>query len=674
MSEQIHTTKVQVRQQCYVLLKYALDAGKEVSTDIINNLEKSDLSLGDLITIYNHLSKAISPAKPKSIFLIEEQSKKNHFWQFLGPIPLVQKMVILSSILLIKFIVLSLSPDINQQTIQLGIFNSSGRVLLLNLLFILSSAGIGTTFSSLFKIQSFISNGTYDSKYESSYWINFILGLFAGIILAEMIPVETGDAKLIKPLLALLGGFSASLVYRILNRLVEAVESIFKGDPTKLMEAEKRNLRLEHEKKIAEEKMTVFHKGTTPVDIIPEVEARVSSEESLPAKPLSPSAPILKETNSEASKTSKPIEIENNNDCSCETLEQLIENKTVSSILKIGSDAKEDIQEAQSLMYELGFEKQLKWDQYGADGKYGSAMANAVRDFSEKNGIKNEGKSIDVQTAKMILKRNESLDELQQLNADLEKNRIEENYCSNSNNRIAVAALQTLLNDLGFGMQLNWAKYGADGTYGKSTILAVQSFAKRFSIASDGRVLSKKLAQLIIDQLKKFYGDSWNSSKVVLDKDNSLNSLTVYTGSQFAGKKLIADKEFVPALERINEYAKKHKVQVYITSSFRTTTVVEGAIVKPAKYSNHLIGHAIDMNVMYDNGQLCNSTCLANENLPAPVAGFIDEIRNDNTLRWGGDFNQRDVVHIDDGMNSDMEAWNQRYEITQNDWLKGNVT
>ncbi len=34
-----------------------------------------------------------------------------------------------------------------------------------------------------------------------------------------------------KPLLALLGGFSASLVYRVLAKLVDTVESLFTGDP-----------------------------------------------------------------------------------------------------------------------------------------------------------------------------------------------------------------------------------------------------------------------------------------------------------------------------------------------------------------------------------------------------------------------------------------------------------
>jgi hypothetical protein len=46
---------------------------------------------------------------------------------------------------------------------------------------------------------------------------------------AALIPM--GDAgELSKPLLALLGGFSASVLYRILERLVQTVESLVRGE------------------------------------------------------------------------------------------------------------------------------------------------------------------------------------------------------------------------------------------------------------------------------------------------------------------------------------------------------------------------------------------------------------------------------------------------------------
>ena len=92
--------------------------------------------------------------------------------------------------------------------------------------------------------------------------------------------------------------------------------------------------------------------------------------------------------------------------------------------------------------------------------------------------------------------------------------------------------------------------------------------------------------------------------------------------------------------------------QVYVTSSFRKSGQdVSGAIVKPAKRSNHFVGHAIDMNVV-DRKGWCNSRCLRYSlNQRSDVQCFIEKIQKDPDLRWGGDFSTPDVVHIDDSIN-----------------------
>jgi hypothetical protein len=82
--------------------------------------------------------------------------------------------------------------------------------------------------------------------------------------------------------------------------------------------------------------------------------------------------------------------------------------------------------------------------------------------------------------------------------------------------------------------------------------------------------------------------------------------------------------------------------------------------------SNHLAGHAIDMNVKYGEAKdkWCNSTCLGGV-LPDGVSGFIKAIQDDAGLRWGGDFSDKDPVHIDDNLNADGEAWKERKKATQ---------
>jgi hypothetical protein len=144
--------------------------------------------------------------------------------------------------------------------------------------------------------------------------------------------------------------------------------------------------------------------------------------------------------------------------------------------------------------------------------------------------------------------------------------------------------------------------------------------------------------------------------------------LTTYNGSNFTGEQVVADREFVPSLNAINQHAADNDVNLLITDSFRPVgRAVRGAIVPPASRSNHLAGHGIDMNVQHGSGksQLCNSGCLGGKRPPAAVKGFLDAIKGDDTLRWGGDFSPRDPVHIDDGLNGDDAAWQGRFKATQ---------
>jgi len=106
---------------------------------------------------------------------------------------------------------------------------------------------------------------------------------------------------------------------------------------------------------------------------------------------------------------------------------------------------------------------------------------------------------------------------------------------------------------------------------------------------------------------------------------------------------------------------------IHLTSSFRTSSKVAGAIVKPATRSHRMAGHARDINVVYDHKQrLADSKKLARyPEVPEPVRRFIKSIIDDPCLRWGGKFNDRDPVHIDDHLNQDLARWDQRYLAMQ---------
>ncbi|MCP5495541.1 MAG: peptidoglycan-binding protein [Leptospiraceae bacterium] len=337
----------------------------------------------------------------------------------------------------------------------------------------------------------------------------------------------------------------------------------------------------------------------------------------------------------------------------------------ISSILKYGASG-EDVKDLQSLLYQLGFGGELNWEKYKDDGIYGASLAAAVKAFAEKNSIDSDGSSVSQEIGDALIERFDQLDELQQFSKDLKSGKFEEIYRKGSGNKVAIAALQTLLNELGYGEKLNWEKYKNDGFYGKRCMAAVKVFAADNGIESDGIVFTEAMAKIVVDKLTPFYGSDWDKPTIVQEKLESGNSpLAYYSGNRFVGKKLLADKRFFDALDRINRYASKHDVLIHVTSSFRPDANVKGAVVKPSRRSNHMVGHAFDFNVRYGDGYrnwANNAVLKSYPNIPTPVKAFIDDIRKDIGLRWGGDFQVVDAIHIDDGFNLNTKEFDKLYK------------
>jgi len=151
----------------------------------------------------------------------------------------------------------------------------------------------------------------------------------------------------------------------------------------------------------------------------------------------------------------------------------------------------------------------------------------------------------------------------------------------------------------------------------------------------------------------------------------SKKGLIVYKTSNIKGyenKPIIIDYYFINSMNRLNSYAKQNNLTLFVTSSFRKANQkVNGAIVPPAKKSNHLAGHAIDMNIE-SNGKWYDSKLMRRENiknLPYNIQIFFNDIKKDKRLRWGGDFSRQDPVHIDDYLNKSHKAWAKRFNIVQ---------
>jgi len=215
-----------------------------------------------LTRIHTRLAELLAPASPRTVLLLENESHSGGIWGFIGPVGLIRRMMVLAMLFLAAFIGLSVSPLVNANSISRGIFESAGPVLLFNLLFLLSAAGLGACFAALFQANRHIANNTFDPKYEASYWIRVVLGLMAGIILAELIPLalvggSSAGHALGKPMLALLGGFSAAAVYRVVAKIVDSLESLVRGDGREISAAQGQTARAQYESQLTAHRLTL---------------------------------------------------------------------------------------------------------------------------------------------------------------------------------------------------------------------------------------------------------------------------------------------------------------------------------------------------------------------------------------------------------------------------------
>ncbi len=133
-----------------------------------------------------------------------------------------------------------------------------------------------------------------------------------------------------------------------------------------------------------------------------------------------------------------------------------------------------------------------------------------------------------------------------------------------------------------------------------------------------------------------------------------------FTASNFEGECNV-DEEFVPLLNQMNAIAVQHNMIVVVTSSYRKDTNVNGAIVTPAQMSNHLIGHAIDINVKNKlTGEIFNSKKMGDGTGADEL--FLEDVDRNTDLRWGQAFNKPDSVHFDDAINIKMPlVWQQKF-------------
>lgn len=221
----------------------------------------------ELTDIHGALSKLVKPASPASLAFIKAQRESLGNRATLGPIPVIRWMMGVSIVSIVVFVLISVLGDFPPAGVPKDALSVSHQ--LSQALFLLSAAVVGACFANLYRAYQYVTRGTYDRSLDNTYWIRIILGVMAGYLLAEIIDISD-QSGFDKPLLALLGGFSASAVYKLLMRMVQAVESLVDGDIKNRLKSREAELQAASEQREIVQRVNLVKRMQALADTMPE--------------------------------------------------------------------------------------------------------------------------------------------------------------------------------------------------------------------------------------------------------------------------------------------------------------------------------------------------------------------------------------------------------------------
>ena len=211
------------------MLSFAVYNGITVNTNVNSLIQNSNVD--DLINAHNILCKNVAPATPKSIEFTNQLHKKGKGKSLFYKLPLVRNLIILALLFLAIFIVTGISPDVNNDSLDKGIMRNHGLPLLLNIGYLASVSGLGVLFYLLKNVSKSIKEAILLPEESIEYMAQIVLGIIAGLILAEILSIYITDPNNInlfnKSILALIGGFSSDAIFSILQGVIDRIKAIF---------------------------------------------------------------------------------------------------------------------------------------------------------------------------------------------------------------------------------------------------------------------------------------------------------------------------------------------------------------------------------------------------------------------------------------------------------------
>ena len=229
------------RDDLLILLTTRQEAGDQQVQPPLDKLGGTGTSSSALLSkAHAALTLIIKPATPEAVLLLIEERRKHSFWYPFGPLPIVRQMLGLAILSLLTLLIVSLSSDINTDSMSKTLLQMKGLQLLVVEIFLLSAASLGSCFQNLQQISAYISSGTYDPKFQSTYWTRWVMGLISGIVFSQIIfelvvsiagsnnGPRVMPAIVGQPVLALLGGYSVDVVHGVLSHIIDSFGSFFR--------------------------------------------------------------------------------------------------------------------------------------------------------------------------------------------------------------------------------------------------------------------------------------------------------------------------------------------------------------------------------------------------------------------------------------------------------------
>jgi hypothetical protein len=222
--------------ELHAMVRFAMQKGKDVPPAVLNVYrycpqdtdtpgswqQRTDLPFSAVVESHAAMAKLVAPATPRSIRATQGKGDGGS----LMDVPLLWRMMILGGISVLSYAVLTVLVDaeVVQGVFGLGIVDQLRYV---------AGGALGASFFALFQAHKYVVNRTFDPAFNAEYWVRYALGVISGMVLANVVVVvgnaDPGDIPLTAAVVAILGGYSADAVNRILTRLVETLETFING-------------------------------------------------------------------------------------------------------------------------------------------------------------------------------------------------------------------------------------------------------------------------------------------------------------------------------------------------------------------------------------------------------------------------------------------------------------